>query len=55
MLNQRLEITALRRDGAEFPVELTISPVRSGDSFIFDAFIRDITDRKRAEEQSRWW
>lgn len=50
VLNKRIEITALHRDGHEFPVELTISPLRSGDTFTFSAFIRDITERRRSEE-----
>jgi PAS domain S-box-containing protein len=53
VLNTRFEISALRRDGAEFPVELTISPIRMGEHFIFSAFIRDITERQQAEEQLR--
>jgi PAS domain S-box-containing protein len=53
VLNQRIEISARHRDGHEFPVELAISAVRLGDSFIFSAFIRDITERKQAEEQFR--
>ncbi|MEZ6132966.1 MAG: PAS domain S-box protein [Planctomycetaceae bacterium] len=49
ILNKRLEVTALRRDGSEFPAEVTIlEPQRIGDSVIFNAFIRDITKRKRA-------
>jgi diguanylate cyclase (GGDEF)-like protein/PAS domain S-box-containing protein len=50
ILNRRFEIAALRRDGTEFPVELTITPIREGDHLIFTAFIRDITERKRVEE-----
>ena len=53
VLNKRIEITALRRDGTEFPVELSVSPMRSGDTFIFSAFIRDISERKLAEEKLR--
>jgi PAS domain S-box-containing protein len=49
VLNKRIEIIALHRDGREFPVELAISPMQVGQTFIFSAFIRDITDRKRAE------
>ena len=49
-LNRRLELSALRRDGREFPVELTIWPLRLGSTFHFSAFIHDITERKRAEE-----
>jgi PAS domain S-box-containing protein len=51
VLNKRIEITALHRDGREFPVELAISPMHMGQSFIFSAFIRDITERKRAEAE----
>ena len=50
ILNRRIEITALRRDGTEFPVELTITPIREYDHIIFTAFIRDITERKRVED-----
>jgi two-component system sensor histidine kinase UhpB len=53
VLNRRIEITALRRDGSEFPVDLAISPVRTGETFTFTAFIRDITERKQAEETLR--
>jgi PAS domain S-box-containing protein len=50
VLNRRIELSAMHRDGHEFPVELTISPVQMGDSYIFNAFIRDITERKQTEE-----
>jgi PAS domain S-box-containing protein len=49
VLNKRIEIAALHRDGREFPVELTISPLRLGDSWLFSAFIHDISERKQAE------
>lgn len=51
ILNRRIELTALSRDGREFPVELTLVPARSGDAPFFTAFVRDITDRDRAERQ----
>jgi C4-dicarboxylate-specific signal transduction histidine kinase len=53
VLNRRIEIIALRRDGGEFPVELTITPLKSGDSWTFSAFVRDISERKWAEEKLR--
>ena len=53
VLNKRIEITASRRDGSEIPVELSVSPMRSGETFTFSAFIRDISDRKLAEERLR--
>jgi PAS domain S-box-containing protein len=51
VLGRRLEITALRRDGSEFPVELAITPLKLAKGTTFSAFIRDITDRKQAEEK----
>ncbi len=50
VLNQRIEIAALRRDGTEFPIELAIVPIRSEEGVSFSAFVRDITERKQAEE-----
>ena len=51
VLNSTLEMSALRRDGGEFPVELSISPLKSGDVVTFCGFITDITERKRAAEE----
>jgi len=50
-LNRRIEITALRRDGQEFSVELSIAPVRIDGTWNFSAFARDITDRLRGERK----
>jgi PAS domain S-box-containing protein len=49
VLNKRIEIEALHKDGRELPVELAISPLRFGESFLFSACLRDITERKQAE------
>src|SRR5262249_35627569 len=51
VLNRVLEVPALRRDGREFPAEISIAPVRLGEQYLFAAFIRDVTERKRAEEE----
>ena len=51
VINKRIEITAIRRDGLEFPIELTISQHQWGSEMEFSAFIRDITDRKKSAEQ----
>ena len=51
ILNRRIEITALRRDGREFPVELTVAPVRAGGRIAFSAFLRDLTEQKRTESR----
>jgi PAS domain S-box-containing protein/diguanylate cyclase (GGDEF)-like protein len=51
VLNKRIEITALHRDGREFPVELVITPIRLTDGNVFGGFVRDISDRKAQEEK----
>jgi PAS domain S-box-containing protein len=53
VLNRRIEITALHRDGHEFPVELSISPARQDGAYVFNAFVHDISERKCAEEAMR--
>ena len=50
LLNKRIEITALNRTGHEFPVELAISSTKVADAWTFSAFVRDISDRRQAEE-----
>ncbi len=51
VLNQQIEITALHRSGREFPVELAICPAKLGDRWTFSGFIRDLTQRKKAERR----
>ena len=51
ILDRRVEMAALRRDGSEFPVELAITHVGEGGYHTFTAFVRDITGRKKAEEE----
>ncbi|MBA3483977.1 MAG: PAS domain S-box protein, partial [Pirellulales bacterium] len=51
VLGKRIELEAMRADGALFPVELAITPIRIGDKPIFTAYLRDITERKRSEEE----
>ena len=50
VLRKRIEVTALRKSGAEFPVELSITPYQSDGAPLFLGFLRDITDRKRIAE-----
>jgi PAS domain S-box-containing protein len=52
-LNQAIELVALHRDGHQFPVEATIWPVRMGGACSFNAFVRDISERRRAEDARR--
>ncbi len=51
VLNQRIEIEAMRSGGEVFPVELAISPVRQEEGAIFVAYLRDITERRRSTEE----
>ncbi|HVS50757.1 MAG TPA: PAS domain S-box protein [Opitutaceae bacterium] len=53
LFSQRLEAVALRANGAEFPVELTITRIPGDGPLIFTMFIRDIAERKRTEEALR--
>lgn len=53
VLNQRLELTAVRADGSEFPVEVAITRITTNDPPIFTGYIRDISDQKRAENTRR--
>jgi PAS domain S-box-containing protein len=51
VLNRRLELTAIRRTGEEFPVEITIWPLESGGAVRFNAFVHDISRRIQAQEE----
>ncbi|MEM9592711.1 MAG: PAS domain S-box protein [Acidobacteriota bacterium] len=53
IVGQAAEFVAQRRDGSEFPVELSMSAVRIGDAWNLVGMVRDISQRKREEEQRR--
>ncbi|NOS81645.1 MAG: response regulator, partial [Nitrospira sp.] len=50
LLNRRVELTAMRKDGAEFPVEWSMTAISVDGGYVLSSFIRDITERKQAEE-----
>lgn len=50
VLNRSIEISALRKNGDEFPVELSITPLKIDNQFIFTAFLSDISKRKADEK-----
>ncbi len=53
LVGRRIELVALDNTGREFPVELTIWPVRAGGILTYSALIHDITERRRLEDELR--
>ncbi len=53
IIGKRLELTAMRKGGLEFPIELSITSVVIGERRYFTALIRDITKRRQIEDEAR--
>jgi PAS domain S-box-containing protein len=51
ILGRRLELTGMRRDGSEFPVELAVNRIPGTSPPAFTGYLRDISSRRRAEEE----
>ncbi len=51
ILGKRIELTAMRADGTEFPVEIAIVPINVSGPPVFTGHVRDLTERRRWEEK----
>ena len=51
LFNQRVELTAMRSDGSEFPVELTLTVLKEDGLSLVTGFIRDISEQKKARQE----
>ncbi|MBP6182005.1 PAS domain S-box protein [Flavobacterium sp.] len=51
IINKTYEIEAVNKEGAEFPVSISVSPIKMGEKYFFIGFVRDITESKKAVDE----
>ena len=49
-----LELTGRRRDGTEFPTDISLSSIETGDGLLMTATVRDVTERKKSDRELLW-
>jgi PAS domain S-box-containing protein len=53
IIGKRVELTAMRSDGSEFPVELSLTSISTNTQPMFTAYLRDLTEQKKQQESRR--
>jgi protein-histidine pros-kinase len=53
MVGRTIEVEGLRKDGTDFPLELSLASWSTAEGTFFTAIVRDITERKRSDEERR--
>ena len=54
LIGKIVETTGLKKDGTEFPFEMSLASWKSGEKIFFTSIIRDLTEKKAAEEKLKW-
>ena len=54
VLNKQIELLALNKKGWEFPIEISIIPIKQNGEIFFCSFIQDISERKKAEKSLKF-
>ncbi len=54
LIGKTVKTTGLKKDGTEFPFEMSLASWKSGDNIFFTSIIRDLTEKHKAEEELKW-
>lgn len=54
VINKQIELTGIHKNGNEFPIEISITPIKQDDKIFFCSFIQDISKRKKAENNLKF-